>query len=170
MRTLRLATTSLVRPTVVSTRGPTRAILGGRLPMRCDSSPTTASTSIRQLASAAIRTDHDGMGSAVTSTLRIGVHGQEALLLEVETVERLLRDGLGGSDVWIQRLQKVKEDLVIPRSRRIAGMFPTSWQTLMISCRRRHIRSERRRIFLVTRSYIRHVHQSPSFTGSTCRR
>lgn len=170
MRTLRLATTSLVRPTVVSTRGPTRAILGGRLPVRCGSSPTTASTSIRQLASAAIRTDHDGTGPALTSIARAGVHGQEALLVEVETVERLLRDGLGGSDVWIQRLQKVKEDLVIPRSRRIAGTFPTSWQTLMISCRRCHIRSKRRRIFLVTRSYIRHVHQSPSFTGSTCRR
>ena len=170
MRTLRLATTALVRPTVVSTRGPTRASLGGRLAVRCDSSPSTASTSIRQLASAAIRTDHDGTGPALTSTARAGVHGQEALLLEVNTVERLLRDGLGGSDAWIQRLQKVKEDLVIPRSRRIAGMSPTLRQTLMISCRRCHIRSKRRRIFLVTRSYIRHVHQSTSFTGSTCRR
>jgi hypothetical protein len=44
------------------------------------------------------------------------------LLRHVEAVDGLLRSGIGGSDVWTERLQQVKDDLKVQRPRRIAGM------------------------------------------------
>jgi hypothetical protein len=51
-------------------------------------------------------------------------HGNIAsndLRLHVEAVDGLLRSGIGGSDVWTERLQQVKDDLKVQRPRRIAG-------------------------------------------------
>jgi hypothetical protein len=36
-----------------------------------------------------------------------------------------LRSGIGGSDVWTERLQQVKDDLKVQRPRRIAGTILT---------------------------------------------
>jgi len=43
------------------------------------------------------------------------------LQTHVEAVDGLLRSGVGGSDVWTERLQVVKDDLRVQRPPRIAG-------------------------------------------------
>jgi len=45
------------------------------------------------------------------------------LRLQLEAVDGLLRSGIGGSDLWTERLQGVKDDLKVQRPRRIAGML-----------------------------------------------
>jgi hypothetical protein len=125
MRTSRLARTALVRNSLISIPSLTRTIYGSGLPVTSRSVTATAFSSIRQLASAAALTHQVGTTSVLPTTVDPERAEHGALISRVESVDRLLRDGIGGSDVWIERLQKVKEDLVIPRSRRIAGMFTT---------------------------------------------
>lgn len=50
-----------------------------------------------------------------------GTVASNGLRLHVEAVDELLRSGIGGSDVWTERLQQVKDDLKVQRPRRIAG-------------------------------------------------
>jgi hypothetical protein len=155
MRTTRLARTALVRNSLISIPSLTRTIYGSGLPVTSRSVTATAFSSIRQPASAAALMHQVETTSVLPTTVDPERAEHGALISRVENVDRLLRDGIGGSDVWIERLQKVKEDLVIPRSRRIAGMFTTLKQALIISRRRCHIRSERRRIVFTAGSYIR---------------
>jgi hypothetical protein len=66
--------------------------------------------------------------SALSNGSKSSTHGNIAsndLLLHVEAVDGLLRSGIGGSDVWTERLQQVKDDLKVQRPRRIAGTILT---------------------------------------------
>jgi hypothetical protein len=84
------------------------------------------SPGIRLLASLA--TDPVNPSSAQSNASQPSTHETAAsndLRLHVEAVDGLLRSGIGGSDVWTERLQQVKDDLKMQRPRRIAGTILT---------------------------------------------
>jgi hypothetical protein len=84
------------------------------------------SPGIRLLASLAA--DPIKPSSAQSNASQPNTHGNVAsndLRLHVEAVDGLLRSGIGGSDVWTERLQQVKDDLKVQRPRRIAGTILT---------------------------------------------
>lgn len=85
---------------------------------------TTTSTGVRRLASVATQPGLDRSAHERHSIPTLPAPlTQESLRPQAEQVEELLRSGIGGSGVWVERLQGVKNDLDTSRARRrrIAG-------------------------------------------------
>jgi len=112
--------------------------------------PTTASICIRRLASVAAQPIHTHVSDPSSPKLSSRVIiSPESLRRQVEAVDALLRSGIGGSDVWTERLQGVKDDFDNKRPRRIAGESFRIHVRLTSSRRRCDMWSEGRRLVAI---------------------
>jgi hypothetical protein len=124
MRASRFLTSQPLRQSLSSvTKSANRAFATQTTSTTRPVSIAAAPTRIRQLASLAVV---DGLSQATEHPSSRG--GRTTVALEndllasrLEAVDELLRSGIGGSDVWAERLHRVREDLRSNCPRRIAG-------------------------------------------------
>ena len=105
------------RTRLTSALGLSRSPILEKVQVRPNGSP-----GIRLLASLAAEpvVNRNVQSNVPQSTLNGNVTS-DGLRLQLEAVDELLRSGIGGSDLWTERLQGVKDDLKVQRPRRIAG-------------------------------------------------
>jgi hypothetical protein len=121
MRASRLARLAYARTAsrtpLITSLGVPRSRILDKVQIRPNGSP-----GIRPLATLATEAVNiRSVQSNVPNSTPLGTAASNALRLQVEAVDGLLRSGIGGSDVWTGRLQGVKDDLKVQRPRRIAG-------------------------------------------------
>ena len=125
-RLARLASARIASRFPLSTSiGVSRSPILDKVQIRPNGSP-----GIRLLASLAAEPVNPRSAHSIGSQLNThGTIASNGLRSHVEAVDELLRSGIGGSDVWTERLQQVKDDLKVQRPRRIAGTILTAGDT-----------------------------------------